>query len=256
MAGGILDIPRRFQNDSVFVLEAVFEKAKATVTINRDAAGRLQFSGKLDATADVSLELARFHYLDGLLPTPETNLLSMRHYELPGRIIKPTEKVQAPLKSNWGWDRLNDPIHSRANIAISGDSGMLGSDWNTSGFFFGFTAPGSAFGELGMRTADPAPTFFLAVLLDAIRLDPENRACLKLPRSPMATTSRNSATGSAFAVMPSAPPGSDLRWSATAHGINSAKVSNPSTSAAPWMVSQILKSPRAAKRFRSTTASK
>ena len=154
------------------VLEAAFEKAKATVTIRRDAAGRLQFSGKLDATSSDALELARFHYLDGLLPTPETNLLSMRHYELPGRIIKPTENLPAPLKSNWGWDRLNDPIHSRANIAISGDSGMLGSDWNTSGFFFGFTGPGSAFGELGMRTADPAPTFFLAVLLDAIRLDP------------------------------------------------------------------------------------
>lgn len=160
------------QNDSVFVLEAVFAQSKATVTINRDAAGRLQFSGKLDATGSDALELARFHYLDGLLPTPETNLLSMRHYELPGRIIRPTQKVRAPLKSNWGWVRLNDPIHSRENIAISGDSGMLGSNWNTSGFFFGFTGPGSAFGELGMRTAIPEPTFFLAVLLDAIRLDP------------------------------------------------------------------------------------
>jgi len=159
------------ENDGVLVLETAFEKAKATVTVERDAAGRLQFSGRLDATSDDALELARFHYLDGLLPTPETNLLSMRHYELPGRIIKPTESVRAPLHSNWGWGRLDDPVHSRPNIAISGDSGMLGSDWNTSGFFFGFTAPGSAFGELGMRTAIPEPTFFLAVLLDAIRLD-------------------------------------------------------------------------------------
>lgn len=160
------------QTDDTLVLETKFENAKATVTIRRDAAGRLQFSGTLDATSNEALELARFHYLDGQLPTPQTNLLSMRHYELPGRIIKPSEEVRAPLKSNWGWGRLNDPIHSRPNIAISGDSGMLGSDWNTSGFFFGFTGPGSAFGELGMRTAEAEPTFFLAVLLDAIRLDP------------------------------------------------------------------------------------
>lgn len=154
------------------VLEAVFAKAKATVTLGRDAAGRLQLAGTLAATSNEALEIARFHYLDGRLPTPETCLLSMRHYELPGRIIKPTETLNAPLESNWGWTRLNDPIHSRHNIGISGDSGLLGSDWNHDGFFFGFTAPGAAFGELGIRTADKEPSFFLAVLLDAVRLDP------------------------------------------------------------------------------------
>jgi hypothetical protein len=159
------------RNQGQLVLEASFAKAKATVSIGRDAAGRLQLSGTLAATTHEALEIARFHYLDGQLPTPETCLLSMRHYELPGRIIKPTETLPAPLKSNWGWTRLNDPIHSRNNIAISGDSGLLGSDWNHSGFFFGFTAPGAAFGELGMRTAATQPSFFLAVLLDAIRLD-------------------------------------------------------------------------------------
>lgn len=66
----------------------------------------------------------------------------MRHYELPGRIIKPTETLPAPLKSNWGWTRLNDPPHSRSNIGISGDSWMLGTDWSHNGFFFGFTIPG------------------------------------------------------------------------------------------------------------------
>ena len=160
------------RSEGQMVLEAIFAKAKATVTLGRDAAGRLQLSGTLAATSNETLEIARFHYLDGMLPTPETRLLSMRHYELPGRIIKPTETPKAPLQSNWGWTRLNDPIHSRNNIGISGDSGMLGTDWNHSGFFFGFTAPGAAFGELGTRTATTEPTFFLAVLLDAIRLDP------------------------------------------------------------------------------------
>jgi hypothetical protein len=154
------------------VLEANFAKAKATVTIGRDTAGRLQLSGNLAATSAEPLEIARFHYLDGDLPTSETCLLSMRHYEPPGRIIKPTESLKVPVKSNWGWTRLNDPIHSRNNIGISGDSGMLGADWNHSGFFFGFTSPGSAFGELGIGTADKAPSFFLSVLLDGVRIDP------------------------------------------------------------------------------------
>ena len=160
------------RNEGQLVLEATFAKAKATVTIGRDTAGRLLLSGNLASSSAEPLEIARFHYLDGLLPTSDTCLLSMRHYELPGRIIKPTESLKAPLQSNWGWTRLNDPIHSHSNTGISGDSGMLGSDWNHSGFFFGFTAPGSAFGELGIRTADKEPSFFLAVLLDGVRLDP------------------------------------------------------------------------------------
>jgi hypothetical protein len=49
---------------------------------------------------------------------------------------------------------------------------MLAPDWNTPGFFFGFTGPGKAFGEIGMRTAEKETSFFLAVLLDGIRIDP------------------------------------------------------------------------------------
>jgi hypothetical protein len=160
------------QNDGKLTLEAPFAKAKATLTIERDAAGRLQFSGRLDGTSAEPLELARFHYLDGHIPDPALNLLSMRHYELPGRIIRPSEKLKAPLKSNWGWTRLDEPVHRQPNAAISGDSGLLARDWNTPGFFFGFTAPGAAFGEIGMRTAAEKTSFFLAVLLDAVRLDP------------------------------------------------------------------------------------
>jgi hypothetical protein len=153
-------------------LEAPFATATATVTVERDSAGRLLFSGTLQATSAEPLELARFHYLDGPVPDRSLNLLSMRHYELPGRMVKSSEKTKAPRDSTWGWTRLADPVHSRPNTAISGDSGMLAQDWNSFGFFFGFTAPGTAFGELGLRTADGQPSFFLAVLLDAVRLDP------------------------------------------------------------------------------------
>lgn len=146
--------------------------ATATVVVERDPAGRLLLSGALENTSGGSLEVARFHYLDGTLPDPATRLLSMRHYELPGRIIRPDEALKAPLKSNWGWQRLDDPVHARENVGISGDSGALGHDWNGSGFFIGFTGPGTAFGEIGIRTRKENPSFFVAVLLDGIRLGP------------------------------------------------------------------------------------
>ncbi len=153
-------------------LQADFKHAKATVTVVRDDAGRVEFSGRLVSTSTVPIEVARFHFLDGTVPNPSLNLLSMRHYELPGRIIYPSEKLPAPRKASWGWSRLDEPLHGRPNTAISGDSGMLAPDWNTPGFFFGFTGPGKAFGEIGIRTAEKETSFFLAVLLDGIRLAP------------------------------------------------------------------------------------
>jgi hypothetical protein len=156
------------------VLSAAFpdSQAKATVTIDREPAGRLHFSGTLENNSPTPLEIARFHYLDGDLPDPATRLLSMRHYELPGRIIRPDDALKAPLHSNWGWQRLDDPVHARGNTGISGDSGALGRDWNGRGFFIGFTGPGTAFGEIGIRTRQDNPSFFVAVLLDGIRLEP------------------------------------------------------------------------------------
>jgi len=153
-------------------LQAVFKHAKATVTVVPDDSGRVGISGHLVSTSTRPIEVARFHYLDGSVPDPSLNLLSMRHYELPGRIIHPSEKLPAPRKASWGWSRLDEPVHGRPNTAISGDSGMLAPDWNTPGFFFGFTGPGRAFGEIGIRTAEKETSFFLAVLLDGIRVDP------------------------------------------------------------------------------------
>lgn len=159
------------------VLEVSFSAAKASVRILRDDAGRCHLSGSLRSTSGAAIEIARFHYLDGLVTDPAMNLLSIRQFELPGRIITPSEKLPSPraaCQKGWGgvhWPRLAEPIHDRPDTAISGDTGMLAKDWNSPGFFLGFTGPGSAFGELGMRTATQEPTFFAAVLLDGIRLE-------------------------------------------------------------------------------------
>lgn len=160
------------------VLEAPFRNAKATVTLRRDSAGRFLLSGKLDSLSTQPVEIARFHYLDGLVTDPALNLLSMRQFELPGRIVKPSENLPAPraaCEKGWGsvhWPRLAEPIHDRPDTAISGDTGMLAADWNSPGYFLGFTGPGTAFGELGIRTAGEKTSFFAAVLLDSIRLEP------------------------------------------------------------------------------------
>ncbi len=148
------------------VLEAPFAWCKATVVLRRDAAGRWEFSGRLDSTVQQPMELARFHYLDGLVADAAMNLLSMRQFELPGRIVKPSEKLASPrtaCQKGWGgvhWPRLAEPVHDQPNVAISGDTGMLAADWNSRGFFLGFTGPGSAFGELGIANCT-GPDFVL-----------------------------------------------------------------------------------------------
>ena len=161
------------------VLEAQFAKFKGTVTLRSDASGRWELSGRLDSTARQPMELARFHYLDGLVADPALNLLSMRQFELRGGLISSSGKLRSPkatCEAEWGksvyWPRLAEPIHSQADIGISGDTGMLAPDWNSPGFFLGFTGPGSAFGELGIRTAREKASFFAAVLLDAVRIEP------------------------------------------------------------------------------------
>jgi hypothetical protein len=164
--------------DNRLELVAEFAWFTVTVTLVRDRAGRWEFSGGIKATGTQPMELARFHYLDGLVADSAMNLLSLRQFELPGRIVEPDAKLPPPriaCQKGWGgvyWPRLSEPVHDQANVAISGDAGMLSPGWNEPGFFLGFTGPGSAFGELGLRTAREKTSFFLAVLLDAVRVEP------------------------------------------------------------------------------------
>ena len=105
-----------FQAPGEIVLEASFTHFKATVTLRRDATGRQKISGRLDSTTGQPMELARFHYLDGIVADPTMNLLSMRQFELPGRIVKPSEKLVSPnsaCSKGWGsvyWPRLAEPV--------------------------------------------------------------------------------------------------------------------------------------------------
>ena len=171
----------RSAKDEELVLEASFAKAKAVVTVRRDGAGRQEFSGQLENTSSEPIEVARFHYLDGLIADPSTKLLSLKQFEKrAGGIIEPSAELPPPREiseDRWTrfgvhWPRLPDPIHDRPNTGTSMDAGMLGEDWNSAGFFFGFTGPGTAFGQIGIRTAEKPLSFFAGVLLDGVRLDP------------------------------------------------------------------------------------
>lgn len=169
---------QRAQSGNTLQLEAKFKHVTATITASHEPSGRWKLSGMLIPTSGQPLELARFHYLDGTLAAPSFHLLSMRQFELPGRIIRADEPLPPPREAcerGWGksvhWTRLADPVHDQANVGISGDTAMLAPDWNQPGCFFGFTGPGSAFGEIGLRTRRNPPSCFAAVLLDSIRID-------------------------------------------------------------------------------------
>lgn len=159
-------------------LEAVFRPARVTVRCDRLDAAWWTLSGSLTITATEPVELARFHYLDGTLADRSLNLLSMRRFELPGRLVRPDDAMPAPraaCEKGWGgvyWPRLAEPVHDRADTAISGDTALLAARWNAPGLFIGFTGPGTAFGEIGIRTRQTSTPCFVAVLLDGIRLAP------------------------------------------------------------------------------------
>ena len=156
-------------------LRADFARSTAEVRLERVAANRYRIGGQLRNTSAQAIELARFHYLDGQVPNHELKLLNES-----GHVIRP-DGASEPLKknheSNWArqgvtWLRLAEPMHTRPNMAFSIDMGGLTTDLNSPGFFFGFTGPGTAFGEIGIRMKEPATPFYLAVLLDAVLLKP------------------------------------------------------------------------------------
>lgn len=175
-------VPYRVESQSPdqLSLTAVFANFRAVVMMKRDDAGRWTISGQLVSMSNQPIEVARFHYLDGIVNKTSMNLLA-------GHTIKSTDTLvssNAKFETRWGhwgvlWPLLKEPIHDSANVGISSDYGILGADWNSPGFFVGFTGPGTAFGEIGIRTARPQTGFFTAVLLDAVQIEPHTTRTLE-----------------------------------------------------------------------------
>jgi len=163
------------QDENHLVLQAVFARVTAAVYLERVAPNRYRIGGDLRNTSKQAVELARFHYLDGQVPNRQLGLLNSS-----GWVVRP-DATLSPLKEShekgWSrshvtWPQLDEPIHTLPNIALCTDVGGLAEDLNSPGFIFGFTGPGTAFGEIGIRTKEPVTGFYLAVMLDAVLLKP------------------------------------------------------------------------------------
>jgi hypothetical protein len=126
-----------------------------------------EFSGRFRNSSSEAIELSRLHYAEGLL---------LRAFDLlaptDNRRFTPNSDVASFVERNermWSamkvtWPRLKDPIHVETNWGIGTDTAVLMGDWLRPALFCGFTGPGSAFGEMGMRTKGERRLYFGARL--------------------------------------------------------------------------------------------
>ena len=157
------------------------EKLEIKVGMKRLTKQVWELSGKLSNKGVGAVELSRFHYLHGkvssqdihfIAPT-EINLIYGRMYHR-GDIVPSGAAV---MENQWGkqnkisWPLLSDPIHEADHWALSIDTGIFTAGWDQPGWFFGFTGPGTAFGEVGYNAQQAYPDFFVGTLLDNILLE-------------------------------------------------------------------------------------
>src|ERR1035437_6381078 len=161
-----------------FSFDVRFTEAMAHIRLNSDAGNAWKITGSLERIGARPIELARFHYLDGNLER-RLGLLEVPGYSFPG-FAQPGDKI-APERSEheklWAsmkadWPEMADPIHDAGDWALSIDTGAFTTAWNRDGWGFGFTGPGTAFGEIGLRTSSDPSRFFVGMRLDNILLDP------------------------------------------------------------------------------------
>lgn len=136
-------------------------------------------SGTILHCGDRPIELARFCYLQGVLPEGLQFLelegaTEKPHLRKAGDIIQPYRETVEELWMSMGvqWPRLHDTVHDTPNWAVSKDVAAFIPDWHSKGWGFGFTGPGTAFGEIGYKTDTNPVEFYVGVLLDNIVLDP------------------------------------------------------------------------------------
>ena len=160
----------------------VFRDALVDAAINKIEGNKLEFSGTIKNTSSSTIQLARFHYLDGTIKDTASLFLGMS-----GKLVNSkdeilplrpeTEKIWSGL--NVFWPRLQEPISDQKNWAVSTDVGFLLRGWRSKGWLIGYFGPGVAFGEIGFRTKTIEPRFFSAVLLDNIVMEPNETRVLE-----------------------------------------------------------------------------
>ena len=157
----------------------------ATITIKQLDDNIFEFSGRLKNTSPKTIEMARFHYLQGTIDDVKTNFTG--NFPESFRLIRKTDSLPAPrlaFEKFWkgmgpDYPMLSNPIHDRVNWATSKDFGIFSEAFNKPGWFFGFTGPGTAYGEVGYKTLENPSPFFAGVLLDNIILEPDSTRTLE-----------------------------------------------------------------------------
>ena len=163
-------------------LTAEFTVARVEIHIAPAGANTWQIGGLLRHKGGRAVELARFHYLDGA-PVNAGGFIELQGNGDFPRLVRAGSRLPASrpeLERVWNsmhvfWPRMPDPIHDAADWSISTDTGVFALAWDQPGWGFGFTGPGTAFGEIGFHSAGER-RFYVGVRLDGILFEAgENR---------------------------------------------------------------------------------
>ena len=159
---------------------ARFADLEAMISARRVEAATWTFSGQLTNRGTAAVELARFHYLHGLVNQANSSQKKVAFLGIDGNLTRPTATLPPPrqaLEKLWQtmdviWPRMPDPIHDAPDWITSVDVGMLIPAYDQPGWFMGFTGPGTAFGEVGFQTRTNPSVFYVGTLLDKVQLEP------------------------------------------------------------------------------------
>ena len=157
-----------------FAMVAEFPECRAELKCLPDVQNSWVITSALVHTGKRALELARFHQLEGHIEDRALGLLMLQGLTTQ-RLIRAGERVPAyagAFTELWSsmrvrWTIASDPVYGAADWALSRDVAFLTSDWTAPAWGAGFTGPGMAFGEIGLRTGGQG-RFFIGQVLDNV----------------------------------------------------------------------------------------
>jgi hypothetical protein len=147
-------------------------------TVQIDGNGAL-LGGHIQNTGQDAVEVARVHYLHGTVGEPDVGLLCLGGPDR-AKLVKPGEEVPSfNDRTDAGYAKagvvrknLIEPVHATPNWSVSEDSAVLTEAWDKPGWFIGAIGPGTAFGEIGVKTDEETLKFFAGVFLEGVRVQP------------------------------------------------------------------------------------
>jgi len=150
----------------------------ATIIIKKLDDNIYEFSGSIKNKSARIIEMARFHYLKGIVDDNKSNFISYTSFGIHKNTdnVPSSRTLNEKLWKHWGVDfpMLSNPIHDEENWSTSHDAGIFAPALNKLGWFMGYTGPGTAFGEIGFKTQVQPSQFYSGVLLDNVILEPDS----------------------------------------------------------------------------------